>query len=214
MENPLSAFQGHRFLSLAAIVARGFMLWRGQFRSFQASARLLAVLAAGVGMLAGATPADAQTGPAPTRFRVEAVRHVDRGDAEVDLTWLYPTRPGATGFTVRYDLSRADPYPSCALTPTGPQMNSETAGGGDRRITIRTLDRETSACFWIRADFAGAQFSDWTLVEASPIDLRDETPIGDIPAPTPPPVVAGDARVTLTFGHSDDPGCVSLRGRR
>ena len=206
MENPLSAFQGHRFLSLAAIVARGFMLWRGQFRSFQASARLVAVLAAGVGMLAGATPADAQTGPAPTRFRVEAVRHVSGGDAEVDLTWLYPTRPGATGFTVHYELSREEPYPPCDAMPADPQMDFGTAGGGDRRITIRTLDRETSACFWIRADFGAADPSDWTLVESSPIDLRDETPIGTIPAPGRPRVLAGDARVTVSFSPSGNPG--------
>ena len=184
------------------------MLWRGQVRSFQASARLLAVLGIGAGVLAaGAVPADAQTRPAPTRFRVEAVRHVSGGDAEVDLTWLYPTRPGATGFTVRYDLSRANPYPSCDnSTPTGSQMDSGTAGGGDRRITIRTLDRETSACFWIRADFAGAQFSDWTLVESSPIDLRDETSPGTIPAPNRPMVYAGDARVTVTFAPAGNPG--------
>ena len=118
----------------------------------------------------------APTPGSPTRFRVEAVRHVDGGDAEVDLTWLYPTRRGATGFIVRYHLGRT--RRSCARTPTGPEMDFGTAGGADRRITIRSLDRETFACFWIRADFGGAQSSDWTLVESSPIDLRDETQIG------------------------------------
>ena len=205
----MSAFQGHRFLSLPAVVPRGFTLWRSQVRSFQASARLLTVLGIGAGVLAGVAPANAQTqNPAPTRFRVEAVRHVSGGDAEVDLTWLYPTRPGATGFTVRYDLSRTDPHPGCDNSmPTGSQMNSEAAGGGDRRITIRTLDRETSACFWIQADFAGADPSDWTLIEDSPIDLRDETPIGSFPAPGAPDVAAGDGRITVTFMHPGNPRC-------
>ena len=170
----------------------------------RSAARVLAVLGVGTGMLAGAAPTDAQT-PAPTRFTVEAVRHVDGGDAEVDLTWLHPTRLGATGFTVRYDLNRTDPHPGCASTPTGPQMDSGTAGGGDRRITIRGLNRETSACFWIQADFNGAQSSDWTLVEPSPIDLRDETPIGTIPTPTRPPVKPGDGRITVTFRHPGTP---------
>ena len=182
------------------------MLWRGQVQLVQASARLLAVLGIGAGVLAGAVPAHAQE--PPTRFRVEAIRHVDGGDAEVDLTWLYPTRPGATGFTVRYDLSRVNPHPGCDdSTPTGSQMNSETAGGGDRRNTILELDRETSACFWIRADFAEAPSSGWTLAEPSPINLRDETSPGTIPAPFRPGVVAGDGRITVNFGHRGTPLC-------
>ena len=172
-------------------------------RTILTATRLLAILGIGVGVLAGATPTEAQNNPAPTRFTVEAIRHVSGGDAEVDLTWLYPTGPGATGFTVRYYLSRTRPSPDCdPTTPSGPETNSGTAGGGDRRITIPALDRENFACFWIRADFAGANASDWTLVESAAIDLRDETPIGTIPAPQRPDVRAGDARVTVTFRSS------------
>ena len=192
-----------RFLASPAIVPRACMLWLSQVRSFQASARLLAVLAVGAGLLTGAVPADAQNNPAPTRFRVEVIRHVSGGDAEVDLTWLYPTGPGATGFTVRYNLSRT--RPNCNPTPTDPEPDSWTAGGGDRRITIPALDRENFACFWIQADFAGGNASDWTLVEPAPIDLRDETPIGTIPAPQRPRVRAGDARVTIQFTAQEIP---------
>ena len=193
-----------RVLAFPAIVPRTYMLWLGQLRSFQASVRLLAVLTVSAGLLAGAVPADAQNTPAPTRFRVEAIRHVSGGDAEIDLTWLYPTGPGATGFTVRYDLFRT--HQTCqTATPTG-SFNAETAGGADRRITIPALDRENFACFWIRADFAGALPSAWKLVESSPIDVRDETQIGTIPAPPSPGVRAGDARVTITFAAQSIPG--------
>ncbi len=177
-------------------------------RTILTATRLLAILGIGVGVLAGATPTEAQNNPAPTRFRVEAIRHVSGGDAEVDLTWLYPTGPGATGFTVRYDLFRTRQTCQTA-TPTGSPMNSGTAGSGDRRITI-LLDRENFACFWIRADFAGALPSAWKLVESSPIDLRDETPIGTIPAPQRPDVRAGDARVTVTFNYQVLPGFCTI----
>ena len=173
-------------------------------RTILTATRLLAILGIGVGVLAGATPTEAQNNPAPTRFRVEAIRHVSGGDAEVDLTWLYPTGPGATGFTIRYDLFRTRQTCQTA-TPTG-SFNAETAGGADRRIAIPALDRENFACFWIRADFAGALPSAWKLVESSPIDLRDETPIGTIPAPGRPNVRAGDARVTITFRAQVLPG--------
>ncbi len=178
-------------------------------RTILTATRLLAILGIGVGVLAGATPTEAQNNPAPTRFRIEAIRHVSGGDAEVDLTWLYPTGPGATGFTVRYDLKRTRQTCQTA-TPTGSPMNSGTAGGGDRRITIPALDRENFACFWIRADFAGALPSAWKLVESSPIDLRDETPIGTIPAPGRPNVRAGDARVTITSELKCSPASARL----
>ena len=173
----------------------------------RSAARALAILGIGAAVLAGAAPTEAQN-PAPTRFRAEAVRHVDGGDAEVDLTWLHPTGASATGFTVHYQvtrLNRTSPLPgACAATPTNPNptTNLQTAGSRDRRITIGRLDRESSACFWIRADFAGANASGWTRVDDSPIDLRDETPIGEIPAPTKPGVKPGDARVTVTFGST------------
>ena len=92
-------------------------------RTILTATRLLAILGIGVGVLAGATPTEAQNNPAPTRFRVEAIRHVSGGDAEVDLTWLYPTGPGATGFTVRYDLFRTRQTCQTA-TPTGSEFNS------------------------------------------------------------------------------------------
>ena len=75
-------------------------------RTILTATRLLAILGIGTGVLAGTVPADAQSYTAPTRFSVEAIRHLSGGDAEVDLTWLHPTVPGATGFTVRYDLFR------------------------------------------------------------------------------------------------------------
>ena len=62
-------------------------------RGRRSAARALAVLGIGAGVLAGAAPTEAQTG-APTRLRVDAVRHVSGGNAEVDLTWLH--RRGAT----------------------------------------------------------------------------------------------------------------------
>ena len=164
-------------------------------RTILTATRLLAILGIGAGVLAGATPTEAQNSPAPTRFRAEAVRHVDGGDAEVDLTWLHPTGASATGFTVHYKLS---PSANC-LPPTNPTTNLETAAGGDRQITIDRLDRETFACFWIRADFAGGNASSWTRVEGDAIDLRDETPIGELHAPSKPEVIAGDARVTVYF---------------
>ena len=172
-------------------------------RTILTATRLLAILGIGAGVLAGATPTEAQN-YAPTRFRAEAVRHVDGGDAEVDLTWLHPTGANATGFTIHYTLTRST-HTTCA-TPTDPTTNLETAGGSDRRITIDRLDRETSACFWIRANFAEGNASGWTLVEDSPIDLRDETSIGTIPAPQRPSVTAGDARITVTFAAQSIPG--------
>ena len=167
--------------------------------SYPSAARALAVLGIGAGVLAGAAPTEAQDHPAPTRFRVDAIRHVSGGDAEVDLTWLHPTGASATGFTVHYRLG--DTGIDCANPPppTKPTTDWQTAGNLDRRITIGRLDRETFACFWIRADFAEDEASGWTLVADAPIDLRNETAIGDIPAPPPPGVTAGDARVTVTF---------------
>ena len=173
--------------------------------AYRSAARAVAVLGIGAAVLAGAAPTEAQN-PAPTRFRAEAVRHVDGGDAEVDLTWLHPTGVSATGFTVHYTLARTSrEATTCATTPANPTTNLGTAGGGDRRITMGGLDRETSACFWIRADFSGGNASGWMLVDDSPIDLRDETPIGDIPAPPEPTVRAGDASVTVFFTPQDIP---------
>ena len=140
-------------------------------RTILTATRLLAILGIGVGVLAGATPTEAQN-YAPTRFRVEAIRHVDRGDAEVDLRWLHPTSSNATSFTVHYTLSRGrHESATCATTPANPTTNLNTTTATEttgRRITIRQLDRETSACFWIRADFVGGSTSNWRGVEDPP----------------------------------------------
>ena len=177
-------------------------------RTILTATRLLAILGIGVGVLAGTTPTEAQN-YTPTRFRVDAIRHLDRGDAEVDLRWLHPTSSNATSFTVHYTLRRGSHgSATCATTPANPTTNLNTTTATEttgRRITIRQLDRETSACFWIRADFVGGSTSNWRGVEDHPIDLRDETSPGTIPAPNRPTVQAGDARVTVDFGHSGSP---------
>ena len=135
----MSVFSSHPCARVAAVVAAVDLLTslasnpgrgdsslapraaRGRWRR---TARVLAVLSIGSGLLAGAAPAEAQNRPAPTRFRAEAVRHVDGGDAEVDLTWLHPTGAGATGFTVHYQLARTNrEATSCATTPADPTTN-------------------------------------------------------------------------------------------
>ena len=184
-------------------------------RTILTATRLLAILGIGTGVLAGATPTEAQN-YAPTRFRVDAVRHVDRGDAEVDLRWLHPTSSNATSFTVHYKLHRGNHgSTTCATTPANPTTNLNTTTATEtreRRITIRQLDRETSACFWIRADFGGGSTSIWLGVEDHPINLRDGTSIGTIPAPRRPGVTAGDARITVTFGGLIPGFCMTEEG--
>ena len=115
------------------------------------------------------------------------------------MSWFYPPDPTPTGFTITLRARRSYGNPSCPINPDN-ERRSELSGATVRTATIGPLDREKSACFWIRAEFGPGTPSVWELIEdGRPIYLRDETPIGTIPAPIPPDVVAGDARVTVTF---------------